>query len=130
MIQRRASRDLADRILGLALALSLTLPALAGCDEARKQECDSLLAAMAPLEQGTPSAETVDAVSKQVVGLALHDQPLGVYSKNYRATLDVLSRTLKLKAGGQAPDGTEDVINQNLREARTDRADVARYCSK
>ncbi len=102
----------------------------AGCDDARKQECDKLLTAMKPLDQGTPTAETVDTVSKQIDAMTFTNQPLGVYAKNYKATLGVLSNTLKLKAGGQAPDGTDDVIKQKLKEARTDREDVQRLCAQ
>ena len=41
----------------------------------------------------------------------------------------VLSSTLTLKAGPNAPDGTDDVIAKKLKDARTDAADVARYCA-
>ena len=111
-------------VVGLA-ALAAT-----GCDSERKQECSQFLSAMKPLEDGTPSADTVDSVSKQVAAVKFQDQPLGVYAKNYAATLTVLSNTLKLKAGGSPPDGTDDVIKQNLKEARTDREDVQRYCAQ
>jgi len=66
-------------------------------------------------------------------GQQFQDQPLAVYAKNYRATLTVLSSTLKLQATAGPdgpPDGTADVIKQNLKDARTDYDDVSRYCSQ
>jgi hypothetical protein len=116
------------RTLWLPVALlTLLVPA---CDDVRKQECDKLLTAMKPLDQGTPSADMVDAVSKQIDAMTFQNQPLGVYAKNYKATLGVLSTTLKLQAGGSAPDGTADVIKLKLKEARTDREDVQRLCAQ
>jgi hypothetical protein len=122
------------RMVGLVLTLAaittstLVLPA---CDEARKQECDALLGAMKPLDaSGTPTGGTVDGVMEQVDGLKLQNQALAVYAKNYHQTLTVLSATVKLKAGSSAPDGTDDVIKKYLQEARTDRDDVQRLCSK
>ncbi len=111
-----------------AAAAAVTLPA---CDEARKQECDQLLAAMKPIgTTGTPAGDVVDGVKKQVDALPLKNQALAVYAKNYGQTLTVLSATVKLKAGSAAPDGTDDVIKQKLKEARTDQDDVQRFCSK
>jgi hypothetical protein len=120
------------RMQGMLLALAaITAVALPACDEARKQECDALLGAMKPIgPTGTPTGDTVDAVGKQVDALKLQNQALAVYAKNYRQTLTVLSATLRLKAGGSAPDGTDDVIKQNLKEARTDQDDVQRLCSR
>ncbi len=112
------------------VALALVAVATSGCDNERKQECSQFLSAMKPLDEGTPSADTVDAVSKQVATIKFQDQPLGVYAENYRKTLTVLSNTIKLKASGTAPDGTDDVIKKNLKEARTDKDDVQRYCSQ
>ena len=115
--------------VGLVAAVLVALAA-SGCDNARKQECSQFLGAMKPLDEGTPSADTVDSVSKQVAAMKFQDQPLGVYATNYGKTLTVLSSTLKLKASGSAPDGTDDVIKKNLKEARTDKEDVQRYCSQ
>ena len=112
------------------VAAVLVAVAASGCDNERKQECSQFLAAMKPLDEGTPSADTVDSVSTQVAAMKFQDQPLGVYATNYRKTLDVLSSTIKLKASGSAPDGTDDVIKKNLKEARTDKEDVKRYCSQ
>jgi hypothetical protein len=112
------------------LALALAALAASGCDAERKQECSQFLSAMKPLDNGTPSVDTVDNVSRQVGSIKFQDQPLGVYAVNYRKTLGVLSNTLKLKASGSAPDGTDDVVKNNLKEARTDRDDVQRYCSQ
>ncbi len=112
------------------VAAALVVVAASGCDNERKQECSQFLSAMKPLDEGMPSAETVDSVSKQVSGIKFQDQPLSVYAENYGKTLTVLSNTLKLKASGSAPDGTDDVIKKNLKEARTDREDVQRYCAQ
>lgn len=99
------------------------------CNDVRKQECERFLAAMKPLEKGTPTAEVVDSVAKQVDALHLQDATLAIYAKNYRATLVVLSNTLKLKAGASPPDGTDAVVQQNLKIARTDADDAQRYCA-
>ena len=112
------------------LAVALVAFAASGCDNERKQECSQFVGAMKPLDEGTPSADTVDSVSKQVAAMKFQDQPLGVYATNYGNTLKVLSSTLKLKASGSPPDGTDDVIKKNLKEARTDKDDVQRYCSQ
>jgi hypothetical protein len=114
-------------VLGCA---ALAAVAVAGCNAERKQECDKLLGAMKPLEQGTPSADVVDSVSKQIDGIAFKDQTLAIYAKNYKETLTVLSSTLKLKASPSAPDGTDDVIKQKLKQARTDTSDIARWCAE
>jgi hypothetical protein len=99
------------------------------CNGVRKQECDKFLATMKPLDQGMPSADVVDEVQKSVVAMTFQDQPLQVYAKNYASTLGVLSSTLRLQATPTAPNGTGDVVHQTLKEARTDRDDVQRYCS-
>jgi hypothetical protein len=114
----------------MAAALASTLLGSAGCDKERKAECDQFLTAMKPLDQGTPTSELVDSVAKQVDAIKLEDQPLVIYAQNYQAKLKVLSSTLKLKAGGSAPDGTDAVIQGKLKEARTDAADVQRYCEQ
>jgi hypothetical protein len=103
--------------------------ALLGCNDQRKQECERFLGAMKPLDEGTPTAERVDSVSKQVEGLHLEDPTLAIYAKNYQATLLVLSNALKLKAGTSPPDGTDAVVQQNLKAARTDADDARRYCA-
>lgn len=123
-------RRMAPKGLVGLVALGLAALAASGCDNERKQECTQFVGAMKPLDDGTPSADTVDSVSKQVAAIKFQDQPLGVYATNYRKTLEVLSNTLKLKASGSAPDGTDDVIKKNLKEARTDKEDVQRYCSQ
>jgi hypothetical protein len=110
--------------------LAIAALSLLACNSARKQDCDKFLAAMKPLDQGTPSADTVDRVAGDVAALPLQDEPMRIYAKNYGTTLTVLSNTLKLKASPSAPDGTDDVIKQNLKAARTDRDDVQRYCSQ
>jgi hypothetical protein len=116
-------------IRSLALAALLAV-ATGACNAERKQQCDALLAAMKPLDQGNPSADTVDAVHKQVASMTFQDQPLGIYAKNYGATLTVLANTLRLQQDPSAPDGTAVAVKQNLEKARTDRADVERYCAQ
>jgi hypothetical protein len=115
---------------GLLGCAALTVLLGAACNAERKQECDKLLGAMKPLEQGTPSADVVDGVSKQIDSMSFQDATLGIYAKNYKRTLTVLSSTLKLKASPSPPDGTDDVIKQKLTSARTDAGDVARYCAQ
>jgi hypothetical protein len=115
------------------IALAVVCLALVACNEERKQECDKFLGAMAPLKSGTPSSTVVDRVSAEVSAIAFQDQPLGVYAKNYQQRLSVLSSTLKLKENAATPDavpdGTQDVIQKTLAGARTDDADITRYCA-
>jgi hypothetical protein len=114
----------------LAFAPMLLAPGLTSCDSPRKKECDSFLSAMKPLDEGMPTADLVDRVQSSVDAMQFQDQPLGVYAKNYKSTLTVLSNTIKLKASPSPPDGTDDVIKARLKEARTDREDAARYCAQ
>jgi hypothetical protein len=104
-----------------------------GCNEQRKQECDKFLAAVAPIREGTPASDAIDRVRADVSAIPLQDEPLREYAKNYGATLAVLGNTLKLKESAPnadaVPDGTNDVIKKSLKEARTDEADIARYCA-
>jgi hypothetical protein len=113
----------------LGVLVLATLPLLA-CNGARRQECDRLLAAMKPIDQGTPSLDTVDRVARDVAAQQFEDVPLRIYAKNYGSTLAVLSETLKVKASPSPPDGTDDVFKTKLKAARTDRDDVQRYCSQ
>jgi hypothetical protein len=117
------------RSLQLVFAVGVVVLS-SGCNAERKEECEKFLAAMKPLDQGTPTAELVDRVEKDVGAIQFQDQPLGVFAKNYRATLTVLSNTLKLQASPSAPDGTDDVVKTKVKEARTDKDDTARYCSQ
>jgi hypothetical protein len=110
--------------------LVLAAISVAGCDNARKQECEKFLGTIKPLDEGTPNADTVERVQRDLGAITFQDVPLGVYAKNYGARLTVLDNTVKLKASGSAPDGTDDVIKQSLKAARTDREDIARYCAK
>jgi hypothetical protein len=100
------------------------------CNAERKQQCDRFVSAMKPLEEGTPTAETVDRVNREIKGLELQDQPLQIYAENYQRTLTVLSNTLQLQASPSAPDGTDDVVKRHLKEARTDLQDLERYCAQ
>jgi hypothetical protein len=114
-----------------ALAGSVSLGvALTGCNPERKAECEQLMAAMKPVSDAVPTADGVDSAKASVAAIKFSDQTLGVYAKNYSQTLTVLSSTLRLKSGPDAPDGTEDVIKRNLAEARTDAKDTARYCAQ
>jgi hypothetical protein len=121
--------NLRATLLTIALALAAA-PCVAGCDNERKEDCDKFLAIMKPLDEGTPTADAVERVQKDVAALKLRDQALGVYAKNYAGTLTVLAGTLRLNEGPSAPDGTNDVIKAKLKEARTDKADTVRYCAK
>jgi hypothetical protein len=112
------------------MAIVVTAMATPACSQERKQQCDKFLAAMKPLDEGTPSAEVVDRVRQEVQALNLEDQPLHIYATNYQNTLTVLASTLRLKADPSAPDGTDEVIKTHLREARVDREDVTRYCAQ
>jgi hypothetical protein len=110
-----------------------TMVFLAGCDSQRKQDCAKFLPAMSGMETGVPSVETVNQVLTSVGGIQFADEPLKEYATNYKNTLTVLSNTLNLKSSAGPdgpPDGTEDVIKQNLKEARTDFDDISRYCSQ
>jgi hypothetical protein len=116
----------------LVLAAGAVAP-LFGCNSERKQECDRFVEAMTPLKEGMPTAEQVDRTNQTVAALKLTDQPLHEYSTNYKNTLTVLENTLKLKAAAGPdgpPDGTDDVIKRNLKEARTDFDDISRYCAQ
>ena len=107
---------------------------LAGCNTTRKQDCEKFLPAMSPMQGGTrPSADAVDRVHETVAAIQFEDEPLREYATNYKNTLAVLSNTMKLKAGAGPdgpPDGTDDVIKQNLKDARTDFDDISRYCAQ
>jgi hypothetical protein len=145
MRTRKSSSAFAGRPAGGAPSLSMPLPSIAavvamaavmlattGCNEERKQQCDKFVAAMRPLETGTPGADAVDKASSDISAIPFTDQPLGVYAKNYVATLTALSNTLKLKDSAgpdNMPDGTNDAIKARLKEARTDFDDITRYCS-
>jgi hypothetical protein len=120
-------------ILAAVAGLVGALAWLAGCNTQRKQDCGTFLTAMSPMQGGTPSVDVVDRVHDSVAGAAFGDEPLREYATNYKNTLTVLSNTLKLKAAAGPdgpPDGTENVIKQNLKEARTDFDDITRYCSQ
>jgi hypothetical protein len=124
------TNQFAARAVVLVLVLVGGGAALA-CNQERRQECDRFLAAMKPLEEGTPTPEAVDRVRQDVEGLNLQDQPLHIYATNYTQTLTVLASTMRLNADpAAAPDGTIDVIRTRLKAARTDREDVARYCAE
>jgi hypothetical protein len=117
---------------GLAVVLAVALAGIAGCNAERKQECDKFLAAMGPMQTGTPTVEVVDRVQSDVGAIQFQDEALGVYATNYKATLTVLSNTLKLLNSGDPdgpPNGTNDVIKQKTKEARTDFDDVSRTCA-
>ena len=51
--------------VGVCAALCGTIGALAGCNTQRKQDCDKFLRAMAPMQGGAPSAETIDQVESE-----------------------------------------------------------------
>jgi hypothetical protein len=117
----------------VGVCVCATFVTLAGCDSARKEDCAKFLPAMSGMQSGTPSAETVDQVLSAVAGIKFSDVPLEEYATNYKNTLTVLVNTLKLKSSAGPdgpPDGTENVIKQNLKDARTDFDDISRYCAQ
>ena len=127
-----AARAALATLAGL-VCLGVGLGDLTGCNTQRKQDCDRFLPAMTPMQTGMPSVETVDKVHDDVAGVDFGDQPLREYATNYKNTLTILSNTLKLKATAGPdgpPDGTDDVIKKNLKDARTDFDDITRYCSQ
>ena len=69
-------------------------------------------------------------VHDALAAVSFHDEPLREYAKNTTTTLLVLSNAIALKSNPDAPDGTDALVKQMLKEARTDRDDVARYCSQ
>lgn len=106
------------------------LAALASCNPQRQQDCDKIVSTMKELDEGSPNAATVERVNSAVGALQLQDQPLQIYATNYRSTLTGLASSLRLNESPTAPDGTDDVIKRQLKEARTDIVDVQRYCSQ
>ncbi|HEY6461806.1 MAG TPA: hypothetical protein VIY73_16690 [Polyangiaceae bacterium] len=112
------------------VVLAAALFAGTACNEDTVKECASMQDAMKPLDQGTPTSATVDSVAAKVASLQLKNQTLSIYAKNYGQTLTVLSNTLKLQEGPNAPDGTADVVKKNLTKARTDAGDVKRFCAQ
>jgi hypothetical protein len=109
----------------VVLAASLS----SACNAERKQECDRFIDATKPLDKGVPTSDAVDSVSKQVSAMTFQDETLGIYAKNYLETLKVLSSTLKLKEEPSPPDGTDGVIKEKLKTARTQASDLQRYCA-
>jgi hypothetical protein len=106
------------------------------CDEQRRRDCDALVAATKPLEaregseKALPTLETVEGVKKQVESMKVSDHTLSIHVQNYVKTLGVLSSTVALKSSSSSPDGTDDVIRKNLKEARSEANDVKRYCAE
>jgi len=66
---------MAARLFRSAVAVGVL--SVAACNGELKEECGKFLAAMKPLDQGTPSAETVDRVVSEVGAIQFQDQPLG-----------------------------------------------------
>jgi hypothetical protein len=120
----------------LLLELSLAAAILAACNPERQAECGAFIAALKPLgaadsaDARTPSVDVVDRVDSDIAAIRFQDKPLEVFAKNYRATLNVLSSTLKLQAGPSPPDGTDDVVKAKVKEVRTQSDDAARYCAQ
>ena len=113
-----------------AVATLAALLMIASCNPQRQQDCEKFVSTMKDIDEGSPSAATVDRVNQQVQALQLQDQPLQIYAENYRNTLSGLSSSLRLNESSSAPDGTDDVIKSQLKIARTDSRDVQRYCSQ
>jgi hypothetical protein len=104
--------------------------AMASCNNQRKQECERFLAAMPTFDAAPASLETVRHARDAIEAIAFEDEPLREYAKTTKATLAVLSNTLSVSNSPSPPEGTDDVIKQQLKEARTNRDDVVRYCSQ
>jgi hypothetical protein len=115
----------ARRTIALAGTIAVCLVSLS-CNEERQRACNAPEGG----EKVIPPREAVAAVEKQVESLKLEDQPLRIYAENYLKTLAVLSNTMDLKSSSSPPDGTDDVIKKNLKEARTQADDVKRYCAQ
>jgi hypothetical protein len=129
---RVSRRPLDRRLAALAAVLApLTLVTLPACNEERTRECSQFLSAMSSLGDAAPTADAVDRVRQAVQSMHFQDQPLGIYAQNYTSTLQVLAGTLKLQESTpEPPDGTDEVIKSRLKEARADRDDAQRYCSR
>ena len=122
-----------------ALAFALAVLLCAGCDEQRQRECQELVGAMQPLDapegatkvaSAIPTLDAVRGVKSGVEHMTFHDQPLAIYAQNYEKTLSVLANTLEVKSSSMPPDGVDEVIKKNLKEARADADDVRRYCAQ
>lgn len=112
---------------GLVLAAAFMLTA---CDAERKDECDRFLAAMKPVLADSPDRASIDRVKAAIAALQLQDKPLREYAASTKATLAVLSGTLEVQASPSAPDGTDALVKEKLKEARGEQNDVARYCAQ
>jgi hypothetical protein len=126
---RREAAAVMSRSTVMEIGLGV-LATVAACNPERKQDCEKFLAVMMPANGAMPNAGAVDEVNKNVAALGLRDQPLRIYATNYQSTLTVLSNTLRLKDDPSAPDGTDSVMKTHLKEARTAREDVERYCAQ
>jgi len=96
----------------------------------RKKECEQFLSVLQPLDQAAPAADVVGRMREAIEHSQFEDQPLREFARSTEATLTVLSNTLPLKDDPSRPDGTDDVIKAKLKEARTAKDDVLRYCSQ
>ena len=65
-------------LLALALAAGSGAVLSLACDDTRKGECVKFLAAVKPLDEGTPSLETVQRVQKDLAATTFKDTPLDV----------------------------------------------------
>jgi hypothetical protein len=106
------------------------LGTLASCNNMRKKECEQFLSAMRPLDEAAPAVDDVARMHEAIEHIQFEDQPLREFARSTKATLTVLSNTLALKDDPSRPDGTHEVIKAKLKEARTAKDDVLRYCSQ
>jgi hypothetical protein len=100
------------------------------CDTERKKECGQLIPTLAPLDDASPSAASIDRLRAALDAQALADQPLHEYASTLKASLLVLSGTLALREAPTPPDGTDDVVKEKMKEARAARDDVSHYCAE
>ncbi len=116
--------------IGCAAVAALAFAGTLGCNEERQRECGQFALSLKALDETQPGVESVGRARDAIGATQFQDEPLREYAKNTKATLTVLANTLELRSNPDAPDGTESVIKQKLKEARTERADVARYCAQ
>lgn len=112
------------------VVLAVGVLALGACNTERKQECGKFLSALKPIDDKSPSSATLDRMKSDIAAIQFQDQPLRIYAGNYQRSLTVLAGTTKVKEGSSPPDGTDELLRDQLKRARTDRDDIQFYCSQ
>ncbi len=106
------------------------LVVLNACDTERKKECTQLTSVLTPLDDAAPTSASVGRLRAAIDAQTLADEPLHEYAGTLNRTLGILASTLALKEGASPPDGTDDVVQTNLKQARAARDDVTHYCAE